>query len=223
MFTDPPVGANAPGAKTPDPTTPPAGAPAGAPDPAANPPTNLPNDPLKLPDQVTKAIITDDDVSALQSEYAKDGKLSDATLAALEQKGIPRKFVEQYVKGGEALTQKTVESLYAEVGGKDNFNRMRGWAATLTKEERDAYQTAINTGNASVVALAVRGMYSKYTAANGKDPTLNSGSGRAPSGPAPFRSRAEMVAAIRDGKYSTDPAYRSAVEARIAATQEFAV
>jgi hypothetical protein len=160
-------------------------------------------------------------VDALQAEYVKDGKLSDATLDALEKKGIPKRFVEQYVKGGEALNKQTVDSLYAEVGGKANFDQMRAWAASLPQAERDAYESAVKTGNANVVALAVRGLYSKYTAANGTLPNLNPGVGRGPSGPAPFQSRAQLVAAIRDPKYASDPAFRREVEARVAATQEF--
>lgn len=206
------------GAMPPPPTGEPPTAPAPtAPTPPVVPPPTAPPVPTAPP----SPLITDDDVNAAQDEFTRDGKLSDKTIESFEKRGIPRKFVETYIKGGQAISAQLTASIHQEVGGKDNFEKIKAWTATgLTPEARAAYEQAIKTGDIHTITLAVRGLHSKYVESMGSPPTLVSGS-NGTGGPAPFESLAQMTAAMADPKYRTDPAYRKLVESRAMATKEF--
>lgn len=106
--------------------------------------------------------------------------------------------------------------LHGEVGGKEQFENLFKWAASgLSKSEIDAYNTVAKSGNLDAIKLAVRGMQAKFVAANGRDPQLAGGAQRQ-GGPQPFKSTAEVVAAMSDPRYKTDPAYNKAVTERLA-------
>ena len=65
-----------------------------------------------------------------------------------------------------------------------------------------------------MIKLAVAGLKSQYSDANGFEGTTLQGK-PARSGGDTFRSQAELVAAIGDPRYDTDPAYRDDVIAKL--------
>jgi hypothetical protein len=65
-----------------------------------------------------------------------------------------------------------------------------------------------------MIKLAVAGLQAQYAEANGFEGTTLQGKPAKASGET-FRSQAELVAAIGDPRYDTDPAYRSDVIAKL--------
>lgn len=153
------------------------------------------------------------DFEALNTEYAKNQALSTETMAALEAAGIPKATVDEYINGRKAVSELATNALFEVAGGKDAYTGMVAWAkANMTDDAKKAYNQAVTSGNKDLAALAIKGLQANFTAANGSDPSLLGGRGAVLNDA--FRSTAELTAAIKDPRYSKDPAYRADVEAK---------
>ena len=108
------------------------------------------------------------------------------------------------------LTDGEVNSIHNSVGGEAAYNNLLQWAANNVEESKiDAFNTLINSGNATAIQLAVNGLKSEYETANGYEGRMLSGkAARTTDG---FRSQAEVVQAMSDPRYEMDPAYRQDV------------
>ena len=85
---------------------------------------------------------------------------------------------------------------------------MTQWASdNLAKQDVKAFDDIINSGNLQAIQLAVAGLKSTYEQANGYEGRMLSGKPPRSSGEV-FRSQAELVAAMSDRRYDSDPAYR---------------
>jgi len=156
------------------------------------------------------------DFDALQTEYGKDGQLSDETYEAINKSGIPRDVVDSYIAGQEALATSIRTEMFSTVGGEESYGTMMQWASSsLDKTEVDAYNNVMGTSDPAQIQLAVRGLHAKYQAENGSNPSLISGETTANAG-TKFESVAQVTEAMRNPKYKTDPAFRKQVEAKLA-------
>jgi hypothetical protein len=155
-------------------------------------------------------------------EYADTGKLSEASYKELSDKGIPKSLVDAYIAGQQSISKQTqdfndqtVKGLIDSVGGQESFTQMSQWAGTAyTDAEKADYQAAVDSGNLAAAKAALLSLKLRYEAAFGTRPgsTIE---GTAPTAPAGFRSKAEMVAAMKDPRYQNDPAYRRDVEMKV--------
>jgi hypothetical protein len=159
------------------------------------------------------------DFEALGAEYAENGMLTDETYTDLESKGFPRNVVDAYVEGQKAIAQRAMQELVQVVGTEEDLNASLSWASqNLSDAEIDAYNSAVNGGDMSTAKLLLRGIRAAHINAGGKEPSLVKGETTPRSrGVQPFPSNAEMIAAINDPRYETDPGYRDEVRKRIEA------
>ena len=98
---------------------------------------------------------------------------------------------------------------------------MTAWAEqNLSDEDGQAFNDLMDKGNAAQIKMAVQGLYSQYTNAMGVEPNLVTGK-PSTSGPTPYRSTAEVVAAMSDKRYGKDVAYTEDVERRLADSDVF--
>jgi hypothetical protein len=154
-------------------------------------------------------------ISKYSEEFFKTGSLSDKSYKELTELGYPKSVVDQFIAGQKAVLAAEESQVFASVGGKESYDSLIQWAgANLSKEEVDAYNQSVESGNMSQVMFAVKGLQARYANANKTEPKLLGGSGR--TAPAAFTSVAQVVAAMSDPKYKTDPAYRAEVERKIA-------
>ena len=152
-------------------------------------------------------------LAAFSQEFFTTGKLSDESYKNLEGMGYPKAIVDQFIAGQQAVMAREEQAVYDSVGGKETYANMTKWASqNLGKDEIEAYNAAISSGNPAQVKFAVQGLQARFTA-NTREPSLVAGGKAAPAG---FRSVAEVVAAMSDPKYKVDPAYRAEVERKIA-------
>ena len=166
--------------------------------------------------------VTDADAALTRASeaYAKDGKLDEASieeLSKMDSKDLIQAYVQYYSKNQAAQQQQAVDtnSIYASVGGEEAYTEMIGWASeNLSSEEIASYNEVTNSGNTAAIKFAVEALSSRYKAAEGSEAPLVTGRKAAPSKDR-FRSHAELSRAISDPRYSTDPAYRSDVEAKL--------
>lgn len=204
------------------PPVPPSAPPAAPPAPPA--PPEAPPAPPVPPAEPPKPSV---DFDALGKEVAEKGALSDESLKALTDLGIPKEIVDTYVSNFKAstdLAQKQVESEEAEllgmVGGKESYGKMQAWMlANLSQEELQAYNEAVSNGSLDHAKFALAGVFSRYSAATAAPPDLlEGGGGAAGSG---YASLAEYTKDVGNPQYEQDPAFRARVYAKLQATTSF--
>lgn len=157
-----------------------------------------------------------DVIKKASDSFYENGELSEENFKALEDSGIPREFVEAYVKGQEATLEAETAAITNTIGGQENYDAMTEWAANnLPESEVSSYNEIVESGSTEAAKMAVRGMYARYVNENGGS-AVNIKKGNT-SGAAiqPFNSNAQVVEAMNDRRYEMDPAYRAEVERRI--------
>lgn len=163
-----------------------------------------------------------DYLDTLEAKYVDEGGLSEDDLKSLEDRGISRARWDRFLAGNAALQEKSQADLASVAGGMDGLNTVIAWAAeaeNISEAEKLAYNRAVNSNDMDAAKLALRGIVAAYKDAMGQEPNLVTGVAMPRAvGARPFRSQAEMVAAIQDPKYDKDEAYRKDVEDRIAVT-----
>lgn len=148
--------------------------------------------------------------------FYKDGELSEDNIKALEENGIPREFVDAYVKGQQATMDAEVESIRSSVGGQENYDAMVDWASeNLSADEIDTFDDLVSSSSAEATKMAVKGLYARYMGESGQSSVNIAKGGTSKAAVQPFNSNAQVVEAMNDRRYQNDPAYRAEVERRI--------
>ena len=167
------------------------------------------------------------DPQDISNRFMQEGGLNDDDYSKLQEGGFSRTLVDTYLEGlrstgnvVEIATQQ-IEGIKESVGGDQNYEQMTAWAlSNLPASEVDAFNQLTETGSAPAIKLAVQGLYSQYNNAMGIEPDLVTG--KAPtSGPNPFRSTAEVVAAMSDKRYGKDVTYTQSVQNKLANSDVF--
>lgn len=151
------------------------------------------------------------------SEYRTAGNLSEESYAKLQQMGLGKDVVDAYIEGQKAVAERQTESVYATVGGKENFAEILQWAATgLPQDEQEAFNGIMASGDMKAAAFAVKNLAARYSQEMGKPTRIEGKTVATPSG---FRSKAEMIAAMSDPRYGRDAAYRQEVARKMQASR----
>jgi hypothetical protein len=143
-------------------------------------------------------------------ERFKEMSSSDLVNAYLElQKNNP-----EANKQEADMADSQINKIQNSVGGENEYKKLMNWAGqNLEKNEIDAFDSLINTGNVDAIQLGVTALKSKYENANGYEGRMLTG--KAAKAEDVFRSQAQLVEAMSDPRYDRDPAYRQDVVARL--------
>jgi len=170
-------------------------------------------------DNPTVALINE----ASDEYYANGNKLSTETLDKFKQmssQDLVNAYIEMVEKNPpqanqEAdVSQSQINQIQNSVGGENQYQKLMQWAGTnLPENEINAFDGLINTGNVDAIQLGVQALKSKYDEANGYEGRMLTGKAAQTSDV--FRSQAQLVAAMSDPRYDTDPAYRQDVVAKL--------
>jgi hypothetical protein len=115
---------------------------------------------------------------------------------------------------GQELSEADVSSLKGIVGGDENYEAMMGWAQdALNEQEINMYDAVMEKGDPLACFFAVQALKSRFLEAQGYDGQMLTGT--APKAAKGFRSQAELVRAMNDPRYDSDPAYRADVAAKL--------
>ena len=156
------------------------------------------------------------DFDALSEEFMEHGGLTEESYDALLEAGIPRTMVDQFIDGQNAVAAQLQQQAFEQVGGQQAYEDMVTWASeSLSEASIDAFNNAMNSGNIETANLAIQGLQAKYRSVNGSEPTLVMGETNTVTGGV-FNSAAQLTAAMRDPRYSTDSAYRQEVASKLA-------
>lgn len=186
------------------------------------PPADVPNPTEATTDEAEKALSERGlDLSKFSEEFSEKGELTPESYAELEKAGLPKDIVDQYIEGQKARASQYESSVKAEVGGDENYSQMVTWAkANMSPQEITAFNNAVGSGDVNQAKLAVLGLSNRYSTANGADPKRTIGGGKAGALDT-FESTAQLTEAMKDPRYKSDPAYRNAVQTKLARSSVF--
>lgn len=109
------------------------------------------------------------------------------------------------------LTDDDIEALQDMAGGEEEYQQMLSWAGeNLSDEEIDMYDSVMDSGDPAACFFAIQALMARYGEGTGVDGELLTGSDPI-STVQGFRSQQELVAAMSDPRYESDPAYRADV------------
>jgi len=110
------------------------------------------------------------------------------------------------------ISEGQIGEIQTAVGGKETYANMISWASqNLTESAAEAFDATMSTGSLDQIRLAVAGLQAQYENATGYDGEMLTGKAAKSSSGDTFRSQAELVRAMGDPRYDSDPAYRQDV------------
>lgn len=153
-------------------------------------------------------------------EYNEYGALSSKTMADLAQAGYPAEVIEGFIESRQNLESEFTNAVYSAAGGEQAYNKVIEWAqGNLSNKVLSSFNRAIDNNNLEAVTLMFEGMKAKMVAKQGtRNPTIMGG-GVTTGGYKGFSSKQEVVEAMSDPRYGTDPSYTRAIEMKMYYTQ----
>ena len=111
----------------------------------------------------------------------------------------------------QELTQEQATDLQKSVGGEQKYNTMLQWASqNFDEADISRYDKVMESGDPDAAYFAVQALAAKYNDGVGVEGKMLTGKPAADKGDN-FRSQAEVVRAMTDPRYESDPAYRQDV------------
>ncbi len=148
--------------------------------------------------------------------FYSEGGMTEDTYKSLEEAGVPREFAEAYVKGQQASIEAEAAEIRDSVGGKENYDAMIEWASnTLPAQEIESFDEIVSGSSKNGASMAVKGLYARYLSEGGGSDVNIAKGGTSKAAIQPFQSNAQVVEAMNDRRYETDPAYRAEIERRL--------
>lgn len=209
---------NAPAAPTDAPAGAPGTHPAAPAAPAGAPPVAPEGEQGFIDTLLKNANLTRDGLAA---EYGEGG-LKPESYEALAKQGIDKATVDQYFAGleaaGKAQTAEYEQAVIKEtVGSPEKYQEVVGWAAqNLSDQEVQAFNDAVSSGNQALARLAVSGLQARFAAATPPEPKLLTEGVQSVTSAVGFESWAQVKTEMAKREYKTDPAFRAAVQRRLA-------
>lgn len=154
------------------------------------------------------------DYATLTKEYEENGKLSDATYKALEEKGLPKEMVETFIRGLEATSQLFNKTVYEYAGGVKEFEKLQKYVEAQGEESVKGFNQMIESCNLQGIKLLIKGIKAEMTLKNGTQNSSVLGSGNVGS-VSGFTNEAEWIKAVDDPRYGEDEAYTKRVAERL--------
>lgn len=164
------------------------------------------------------------DPSDLAKRFETDGELSEDDYAKLEKAGYPKAMVDAYVNGlkssqqqAEAITEAQIEQIKQSVGGEETFGKVQQHIAnSYTQEQIEAYNAAVESGDAVKAQAAVQEALQSYQREIGFEGKMVGG--KSPAGEVGYTSEAEMLEDMQKPEYKNSQAFRDKVAKKLAAS-----
>ena len=121
---------------------------------------------------------------------------------------------DRYIAGQRALVTNVQNQVYNSVGGKEQYAEMVNWAKdSLSKDEVNAFNVAVNSSDIASINLAVQGLKARYTSSEGNDPSLVGGKSTVTG--VGYDNWSQVTADMAKPEYRKDPAYRQEVQDKL--------
>jgi hypothetical protein len=156
-------------------------------------------------------------INEAAQEWNENGALSEETLSQISEMD-PADLANAFMgmqNTAEDLSEADTNAIKAVAGGEEGYAQMIEWATNSMPEAyTNSFNQLVATGDAYSIQLAVAGMRAAYEQQNGYEGRMLTGEA-ADSRPDTFRSQAEVIQAMSDPRYDSDPAYRNDVFAKL--------
>ena len=154
-----------------------------------------------------------------QEFHDNQGQYTPEMVKQLTDAGFSEAAVKSYFAGRSAeagytskvedITDAQISDIQTKAGGAETYKNLVGWAQqNLSEASINAFDNVINTGTIDEINFAVAGLKAQYDNANGFEGKMYTGKAPTSTSQDVFRSQAELVAAMSDRRYDSDPAYR---------------
>ncbi len=167
------------------------------------------------------------DPEDITNRFLETGNINDDDYTKLQEGGFSKQVIDTYLDGIRSqgnvaeIAKGEISDIQQIAGGEQGYEQMRSWAnENLSKDEIVAFDNLTATGSAPAIKLAVQGLYSQYSNAMGIEPDLVSGRPSS-NGLAPYRSAAEVTAAMSDPRYGKDMTYTGTVQEKLRESDVF--
>ena len=177
-------------------------------------------EPVEEEPEATEITETVNYMHQLSKEVGDDGVLSEEAidkLSSMDTKDLIKAYMTYNNQAQQAqLAGSELQAIRDSVGGDQAYTDMVTWASqNLSESEIADFNAVTNTNNPAAIRFAVSSLNARWKEGNGYEAELVTGRKAADNGNR-FRSHAELSRAIADPRYSSDPAYRQDVEAKLA-------
>ncbi len=161
------------------------------------------------------------DFDKYASEFDQSGELSDEAKKTLTEKvGLPEQYVTDYFEGARARVELTELRTWLYAGGQQEYESLSEWAgANMSEADINAINEDFESLDGERVKSAVERMKSARAEKNGVEGDVVMGDTRSTETGNIYESRQQLADDLRNPKMKTDPAYRAAVNNKIARTQ----
>jgi hypothetical protein len=157
-------------------------------------------------------------MEAARNEYASTQEVSEDTVKALEEAGIPKEVFDLYLAGVKAQEQAALTSIHSFVDGAENYNAMAKWAGqALDEAELEAFNSALD--NPQLRENAVRGLYARYSAARPSEGQMITPQGGTSEAGDVYSDRSQLTNDMKDPRYQTDSGFRQTVQDKLLRSQ----
>ena len=139
-----------------------------------------------------------------------------AQFAEMDSQEVAKAFLNaDYNPAAVELEDADISTIQNSVGGEEGYAELMQWSnENFPPELVEGFDQLVATGNRYAIQLAVNGLMAAYQNQNGMEGEMLTGKGTAQTADV-FRSQAQLVAAMSDPRYDTDPAYRQDVVAKL--------
>ena len=169
-----------------------------------------------VPDEPSEIVSLISDASS--EYYENEGQLSEQTLEKLyeaDSKELVAAYMQMQQNAPQQevpdISDRDVMEIKGMAGGDEGYAEMVGWASeNLPADDVQAFDSLVATGQMGAIRLAVAGLKSLYQEQVGYEGRMLSGKSAVDTQDV-FRSQAEVVRAMNDPRYESDPAYRNDV------------
>lgn len=178
-----------------------------------------------LREQAFKNGLEPSQAEAMEAEYDRDGKLSQASYDALAKAGYSKGFIDSYIHGQEAVAEQFVAKVVDYAGGQDKFQRIIKHMETTSPDSVESLYDAVERQDLkairTIINLGTQGLSKKLGKAPARSVTQKAPAvapKRAAAKAEGYTSQTDMVKDMSSSAYRLDPAFRAKVEARVAAS-----
>jgi len=158
------------------------------------------------------------DYKDMISKHINDeGGLSDEDFGKLEAQGLDKEHFLMMADAQKTIMLKNNDVLYSFVGGKENYDSLKSFAAEhLSEQDIQGYNAAMASGNMKLAEMAVLGLNAMAERERGRAPQERLTSDGSSSGTAEgaYESQSALIKDMNSRQYRIDPSFKATVDAR---------
>lgn len=146
--------------------------------------------------------------SARTGEFTEEGLQAFDEMTPQEKADLLHAIAQENKQEERAeLGEQDIQSMKNLVGGEEQYTQLIRWASeNLNQNEIEIYDSVMDRGDPAAIYFAIQALNYRYQDSMGTEGRLLTGKAAQVSDV--FRSQAEVVRAMNDPRYESDPAYR---------------